>query len=204
LHLLRYRAERGFGVTDTNGQEALQIKKYPNRRYYDITHSRHITLKEVRDLIRSGQAVSITNSRTGKDITNLVLAQIIMGKDRPKLDLLPPSILHLMIRLDHQALRSYLERFLGLSLAAFSEFQKRLDARERQAAGSGILFPLDRAGMVQAFPSPLEALGRRGGRDESTDREAIRKEGQDDPRRQPIALTPTTERLNPSLPADDT
>jgi polyhydroxyalkanoate synthesis repressor PhaR len=191
-------------VTDTDGQEALQIKKYPNRRYYDTTRSRHITLQEVRDLIRSGRAVSITSSRTGKDITNLVLAQIIMEKDRPKLDLLPPSILHLMIRLDHQALRSYLGRFLGLSLAAASEFQKRLDARERQAADRGIVFPLDRVKIVQAFRSPLEALSRRGGRDESTDREAIGKEGQDDPRRQPIALTPTTERLSPSLPADDT
>ena len=29
----------------------LEIKKYANRRYYDATHSRHLTLEEIRALI---------------------------------------------------------------------------------------------------------------------------------------------------------
>ena len=46
----------------------LDIRKYPNRRYYDATRSRHLTLPEIRNLIRDGYDVTVTDSRSGADI----------------------------------------------------------------------------------------------------------------------------------------
>ena len=71
----------------------LQIKKYPNRRYYDATRSCHVTLQEVYDLVRDGQDVCVTDSRTGEDITNLNLMQDMLEKDQPKLDVFPSRVI---------------------------------------------------------------------------------------------------------------
>ena len=40
-----------------------RIKKYMNRRYYDITHSRHLTMDDIYELVRSGQSVQVTDSQ---------------------------------------------------------------------------------------------------------------------------------------------
>ena len=61
--------------------EVIQIKKYPNRRYYDTSNSRHVTLQEMHDLIVSGKDICVTDSRNGDDITNLVLTQILLERD---------------------------------------------------------------------------------------------------------------------------
>lgn len=130
----------------------VQIKKYPNRRYYDATHSRHITLQEVHDMIVAGKDVCVSDSRTGDDITNLVLTQILLERDEPKLDLFPSSVLHLVIRSNRQVLRAWLERSLGPFLGVFSNSQKQLDAYWRQALHGNMVSPFDWAGrFMQAF-----------------------------------------------------
>ena len=100
-----------MNASDNHG--TLQIKKYPNRRYYDASRSRHITLHEIYDLIVAGQDICIIDSRSGKDLTNHALLQIILEQDQPKLDLLPPSLLHLLIRSNRQMLHAALERGFG-------------------------------------------------------------------------------------------
>ena len=59
-------------------RERLNIRKYPNRRYYDTTRSRAITLEEIHQFIRDGHEVQITDSKTDEDITAQILAQIIL------------------------------------------------------------------------------------------------------------------------------
>jgi polyhydroxyalkanoate synthesis repressor PhaR len=136
----------------TDGNEVIQIKKYPNRRYYDATRSRHVTLQDVHDLILNGRDVCITDSRNGEDITNLVLTQILLERDQPKLDLFPSSILHLMIRSNRHLLRSWMERFFGPFLGIVSSSQKQWDSYLRSAMRGQFLTPMDWAGgMMNAF-----------------------------------------------------
>ncbi len=130
----------------------VQIKKYPNRRYYDATHSRHVTLQEVHDMIMAGEDVCVTDSRNGDDITNLVLTQILLEKDEPKLDLFPSSVLHMMVRCNRQVLRTWIERSFGPFLGLLSTSQRQFDAYVRQAMHGPVLSPLDWANrMMQAF-----------------------------------------------------
>jgi polyhydroxyalkanoate synthesis repressor PhaR len=130
----------------------VQIKKYPNRRYYDATNSRHITLQEVHDMIVAGQDVCVTDSRTGDDITNLVLTQILLERDEPKLDLFPSSVLHLIIRSNRQVLRTWLERSFGPFMGVLSTSQKQMDAYWRQAMQGNLVSPMDWASrFMQAF-----------------------------------------------------
>ncbi len=87
----------------------LQIKKYPNRRYYDATHSRHLTLGEIRALIQQGYDITVTDGKTGADITAQVLAQIILEMETAKLDSFPVPLLARVIRLNDQLVKDFIE-----------------------------------------------------------------------------------------------
>ncbi len=105
-------------MADAEPTATLTIKKYPNRRFYDTTRSRHVTLAEMHDLICQGHDVRITDSATGDDITNLVLTQIIIEHDPPKLAMFPSNILHQVIRTQQQMLGGVFEQFFRQMLEA--------------------------------------------------------------------------------------
>lgn len=68
-------------MSETNGNanpRQLEIRKYPNRRYYDVTRSQHLTLEDIRSLVRENYDIRVTDSKSGSDITAKVLAQIIL------------------------------------------------------------------------------------------------------------------------------
>lgn len=87
--------------------QLIQVKKYPNRRLYDQTRSRHLTHEELFDLVIAGHTVSVTDSKSGADITNLVLAQALIERSPEKFSAFPPELLHLMIRASDQMLRGF-------------------------------------------------------------------------------------------------
>lgn len=113
----------------------LEIKKYPNRRYYDATRSRHVTLEEINSLIREGYEVQVTDSKTGQDITAKVLAQIILELDSPKLDVFPVPLLHRLIRANEQLVTDFVEKYFNQALAAFLDSQRTFEQSVRQAMG---------------------------------------------------------------------
>jgi len=132
--------------------QVVHIKKYPNRRYYEMDRSCHVTLQDMHDMILAGKDLCITDSRNGDDITNVVLTQIILEKDPPKLHLFPSPVLHMMVRSNRQVLRSALERFFGPFLGFMASSQKQYDAYLRKAMQGQMVTPLDWAnGMLNAF-----------------------------------------------------
>ncbi|MBU1534570.1 polyhydroxyalkanoate synthesis regulator DNA-binding domain-containing protein [Myxococcota bacterium] len=58
------------------------IKRYPNRKLYDTTESKYITLKEVAALIRAGEMVTIVDNLTQEDLTHDFLLQIIRNQEK--------------------------------------------------------------------------------------------------------------------------
>ncbi len=126
--------------TDT---QHLDIKKYSNRRFYDATRSRHVTLGEMHELICTGHDLTITDSKTGQDITNVVLTQIILDRDPPKLDIFPPDILHQMIRTQQQYLGSVVEQFFSQVLDAHKGSQQQWMQFVRNTFGAATANPLN-------------------------------------------------------------
>ena len=63
-------------------KDPIRIKKYSNRRLYDITHSRHLTLEELVELIKAGHEVQVIDSNSREDITQSVLMQMLLWKIR--------------------------------------------------------------------------------------------------------------------------
>ncbi|MCH8251919.1 MAG: hypothetical protein IID36_05645 [Planctomycetes bacterium] len=128
------------------------IKKYPNRRYYDTSQSAHVTLQQLHDSVAAGNIIVVTDSRTGEDITNLVLMQILLEKEQPKLLLFPASLLHQMVRSDSSVLRTFVDRFFGPFQDVFAMTKNQFDAFVGQAMGRSAASPFDWAErMMKAF-----------------------------------------------------
>ncbi len=119
----------------TDDPKRLEIRKYPNRRYYDSTNSRHLTLDEIRSLIREGYDLRVTDSKTGQDITGQVLTQIILELETPKLGLFPVPLLTRMIRVNDQLMKDFLERYFDQALRSFVDYQQQFEQSMRQMPG---------------------------------------------------------------------
>src|SRR5215510_9464986 len=127
---------------ETNsGAKKLEIKKYPNRRYYDATHSRHLTLEEIRTLIQQGYDIRVIDARTSADITAQVLTQIILELDTPKLDSLPVPLLVRLIRVNDQLVKDFIEKYFNQALKSFLDYQQQVEEQIRRAHGLPPVFP---------------------------------------------------------------
>lgn len=115
----------------------LQIKKYPNRRFYDATNSRHVTLSDLRDAVLAGEEIRVTDSRNGDDLTNAILTQIILEKDPLKLSVFPAPILHQIIRTQHQHLGGVFEQWMRQSIEAQRSTQEQFARFLQNTLGGG-------------------------------------------------------------------
>jgi len=65
------------------------IKRYPNRKLYDLSESRYITLDEIAEYVRAGGEVSVVDSKSGEDITAVTLAQVLLGEEKKNRPVVP-------------------------------------------------------------------------------------------------------------------
>src|SRR5436190_21513154 len=119
----------------------LEIKKYPNRRYYDATHSRHLTLEVIRSLIQENYDIRVIDAKTGADITAQVLTQIILELDTPKLDSLPVPLLVRIIRMNDQLVKDFIEKYFNQALKSFLDYQQQVEEHIRRTHGLPSAFP---------------------------------------------------------------
>ena len=105
----------------------VDIKKYPNRRLYNTQTSNYITIKDVAELIKEGHQVQVTDVTDGKDMTALVLTQIIMDKAKKDEGLLPVSLLHLVIQYGESHLHEFFEKYLEKTMENYLVYRKTMD-----------------------------------------------------------------------------
>src|SRR6202050_4514740 len=74
------------------------IKKYANRRLYDSTASRHVTLDDLRKMIVSGDKVKVIDDKSGADLTRAVLLQVIAEQEQFGTPVLSLELLESIIR----------------------------------------------------------------------------------------------------------
>ena len=119
----------------------LEIKKYPNRRYYDATHSRHLTLEEIRDLVQQGYDIRVVDAKSGADITAQLLTHIILELDTAKLDSLPVPLLLRLIRMNDRLIKDFIEKYFNQALHSFLDYQHQVEEQIRRTHGLPASFP---------------------------------------------------------------
>jgi polyhydroxyalkanoate synthesis repressor PhaR len=103
------------------------IKKYANRRLYDASQSRHITLDDIRNLVVAGVRVKVIEDKTHEDITRLILLQVIADQEQFGRPILSTPLLEALIRLYGNSLQSFLSAHLEKSVETFMQQQKEAE-----------------------------------------------------------------------------
>jgi polyhydroxyalkanoate synthesis repressor PhaR len=93
------------------------VKKYSNRRLYDTEDSRYITLEELATKIRRGTDVEVVDAKTGADLTQATLTQLIL--EGPAAKLLPVPLLHQLIRMQDDALAEFFSKYVSAALELY-------------------------------------------------------------------------------------
>jgi polyhydroxyalkanoate synthesis repressor PhaR len=113
--------------TSLGGHGAMLVKKYTNRRLYDTEESRYITLEELADKIRKGSDAQVVDARTGEDLTQPTLTQIIM-ESRGAGRILPVPLLLQLIRLGDEALAEFLGLYVSQALESYLTLKRGAQA----------------------------------------------------------------------------
>jgi polyhydroxyalkanoate synthesis repressor PhaR len=107
--------------------EIIPIKRYPNRRFYDRRTRKYVTLQDIEDLVAQGHTVDVRDSKSGEDLTRVILTQILLERHPERMTLFPTSLLHCMLRANDLTLE-FLRCFLRQSLVMLEGFQKSTTA----------------------------------------------------------------------------
>jgi polyhydroxyalkanoate synthesis repressor PhaR len=75
------------------------ITRYSNRKLYDASTRRYVTLPELARLVARGEEVVVIDRATGADLTNLALAQALLESVREGASRIPRQALRQLIRL---------------------------------------------------------------------------------------------------------
>jgi polyhydroxyalkanoate synthesis repressor PhaR len=146
-------------MTKTQSSTTRFIKRYGNRKLYDVERSRYITLDGIRALVQAGIDVKVVDNRTGEDLTGVTFAQIIYEAEKRNSGAQALPMLRRMIEIgdetvqrSREALESvvdaaekgvrklvgsegghFFEDMLDLPQRRLDELQKRIDQQVRQS-----------------------------------------------------------------------
>jgi polyhydroxyalkanoate synthesis repressor PhaR len=106
---------------------AMLVKKYANRRLYDMESSRYVTLEELAERIRAGADARVVDAKTNDDLTQTTLAQIVL-ESRGASKFLPSSLLLRLIRMNDDALGEFLGRYISWALDMYLQAKQGAQA----------------------------------------------------------------------------
>lgn len=106
------------------------IRKYANRRLYDTTDSRYVTLEDIRQLVVDQEPFRVEDSKSGEDLTRNILLQIITEQENREESRHSPlftnQVLQQLIRFYGDNMQHSMSTYLEQSITTFMEQQKIL------------------------------------------------------------------------------
>nr|MBO2487641.1 polyhydroxyalkanoate synthesis repressor PhaR [Gammaproteobacteria bacterium] len=115
------------------------IKKYANRRLYDASQSRHVTLDDIRKMIIAGERIKVIEDKTNEDITRLILLQVIADQEQFGRPIFSTSFLEALIRFYGNSLQGFLSAYLEKSVETFMRQQEAVHAQLARMMTTGPL-----------------------------------------------------------------
>ncbi|MCY4563755.1 MAG: polyhydroxyalkanoate synthesis repressor PhaR [Gammaproteobacteria bacterium] len=110
-----------------------ELKKYPNRRLYNTTESRYVTIEDVRKLIVAGESIHVVDGKGGEDITRSVLLQILAEQETEGHEsVLTNRVIENLIRFYGDRMGGVVGRYIEQSIVAFLDHQDQWRTHLRQ------------------------------------------------------------------------
>jgi polyhydroxyalkanoate synthesis repressor PhaR len=122
-------------------QEPTVIKKYANRRLYNTGTSTYVTLEDLAGMVKSGEDFTVSDAKTGDDITRSVLTQIIFEQENKGQNLLPITFLRQLIRFYGDSIQNLIPTYLDFSIDSLVRDQDKLRGQMTNAFGPGAFGP---------------------------------------------------------------
>jgi len=143
----------------------ITIKKYSNRRLYDTTHKAYVTLEEIANLIKEGNEIKVLDSQTDEDITKVILIQVILESEKNKMDILPASFLHMLIKYGNRIAKDFFENYFLMMFQPYLSFQENMKKNLRWWQEIGWFPPGMKSPLYSGMKSPFETTsGEEGGK----------------------------------------
>lgn len=128
------------------------IRKYENRRLYDVTNSRYVNLGEVAQFLRDGHDVRVVDAASDKDITRLILTQIIIEDAKTPDSTFPLDLLRQMIVTSGQASQETALRYMKTMLDLYQDTYRAMSPAVNP-------FAMFRSGFATPAPGVREQHG---------------------------------------------
>ena len=110
------------------------IRKYGDRRLYDTSASRYVNLKDIARMVRDGiDDVSVVDSRSDRNLTHIILTQVIVEDAKEQQIALPPQLLTQLVRASDKATHDFLSWYLDTTLDLYQKAQKTVSTRLSEA-----------------------------------------------------------------------
>jgi len=114
------------------------IKRYPNRKLYDLERKRYVTLDDISVMIQDGEDIQVIDHETGDDLTSVTLSQIIFEREKKQSGFLPKSIFTALIRTSTAPI-DYLKKSVSTSVSALQLLESEIDHRIDSLVSKGEL-----------------------------------------------------------------
>ena len=98
-----------------------QIKRYSNRKLYDASDRRQITLDGIARLIVSGEDVKVVDNDAGEDITTVILTEILLERERQATGPFSKTILTGLVRAGTATLEQFRRTITGTGIVQLAE-----------------------------------------------------------------------------------
>lgn len=99
-----------------NAASPKRIKKYKNRRLYDLEISQYITVEDLKGYVLQGVKFQVVDAQSLQDITNATLLQIFVEMESNAIPFLSSEMLRQLIVISHhpmsQSFQSMLEQMM--------------------------------------------------------------------------------------------
>ena len=103
------------------------IKKYANRKLYDSTDKKYISMNRLSELIKKGEDVVIIDNETGKDLTASIVSSLIArAKDQAE-ETVSSGLLIRLFRKGGVTLTDYTKKYTSLWHKSFTMAEDELD-----------------------------------------------------------------------------
>ena len=99
------------------------IRKYANRRLYDTSASRYVTIDDLSMMVKENIDFRVVDATNGQDITRVTLVQIILEIESEGYGLLPISVLRQLIQACGSRVQPIVSRYLERTMDAFFNHQ---------------------------------------------------------------------------------
>lgn len=103
------------------------IKKYANRKMYDTTDRRYISMTQLAELIKSGEEVMVVDNRTDEDLTAAIVSQLIGREKKGKDKIVSSKVLMQLLRKGGGTLTDYAKKYASLWQNALTMAEDEID-----------------------------------------------------------------------------